>query len=472
MKIEWFKPDRRFKTGSTVMATIAVVMALTVGVNMLVKALPQSMTQIDITSSGLYTLSESTQTVVDNLNQPIEIYYLVQDGYQDSAVETLLNRYKEKSDNISWQIKDPALNPTFAQNYDNAAEGSVIVTCGEKYQVLDSYDLYQYNYDYNTGGYTTSFDAENQITSALRYVSSEETPKVYLLKGHNETEIPSGISEQMKQQNLTTEELNLLNYDAVPEDAAAVMIISPQKDLTEHETELLRTYLAGGGHIMLFSQINSVQFPNLDTLLGEYGMQRTNGLAVELDTSKIYAGLPTVLLPTITQGNLTSGVDTDGYILTEYCEGIIEVSEMPENVSVTKILTTSSNSHSKTNWQQMESWDYEEGDVQGPLSVGLYGSKTENEVESGIVWFSSMSLLDENADAVVNGNNSALVLSALAEIAGQEVESLGIAAKSLDTQYLVMSAQDAGRWNMICMYVIPFAALIIGIAITVKRRKA
>ncbi len=469
---EWIKPNRRFQTGTAVMATIAVVIALTVAANLLVGALPESITQIDITESGLYTLGESSQTVAQSLESEVEIYYLVQDGAQDTAVETLLDRYAEQSSKISWQIKDPAVYPTFAHNYDDAAEGSLIVTCGEKYQVIDSYDLYTYNYDSTTGSYTTDFDAENQITSALRYVSGIETPMVYLLKGHNETGLPSSMSDQMKQQNLTSEEINLLNYEAVPEDAAAVMMIEPQKDLTEHEAQLLNDYLAQGGKLFLFSGLTDVDMPNLDAILTAYGMSRSGGLIVETDTSMIYGGYPTVLLPNIASNTMTQGADTDGYVLLENAEGIQVASELPEGVSVTKLLTTSDNAISKTNWQQLSTWELEDGDLQGQFALAATAEKTVDEVTSGIVWFSSITLLDDNVDLMVNGNNSALVLSALADLAGQEVESLGIAAKSLGADYLVVPTEDAGRWNLISMYLLPAAALIAGIAITVTRRKA
>ena len=145
------KPGRRFKTGAAAALTTAVVVALAVAVNLLAAALPSSITQLDISAEGLYTLGDSTKTLVSGLEKETVIYYLAQEGAEDSSVTTLLDRYAELSGKLSWQLKDPAVYPTFAHNYDDAAEGSLIVTCGDSYQVLDQYDLYQYEYDYNTG---------------------------------------------------------------------------------------------------------------------------------------------------------------------------------------------------------------------------------------------------------------------------------------------------------------------------------
>lgn len=501
MKLPAFtKPGRRFKTGAAAALTIAVVVALAVVVNLLAAALPSSITQLDISAGGLYTLGDSTKTLVSALDKETVIYYLVQDGSEDTSVTTLLDRYCELNSNLSWQVKDPAVYPTFAHNYDDAAEGSLIITCGDNYQVLDQYDLYQYDYDYNTGSYTTSFDAENQITSALRYVTSDSSPVVYLLKGHNEAELSSDITDQLKQQNLTTQDLNLLNEDSVPEDAAALLMVSPQKDLTEHEAQLLEDYLAGGGQLMLFTDLSDTETPLLDGILADYGLSPSGGLVVESDSSMMYGGYPNVLLPSISTSTLLSEVDQDGYVLMDTCEGILTNTDL-DDVTITKLLTTSGDAISKTGWQTLSTWEKEDGDLDGPFAVGVWAQKTvsedtestdaesadsestdtettedtedtENTVESSIVWFTSSSLLDSQLDMMVNGNNSAVVLSALSQMAGQDVESLGIAAKSLSADYLTVSTGEMQQWNMISMYLLPVAALVIGIVIVLRRRKA
>ncbi len=495
------KPGRRFKTGAAAALTTAVVVALAVAVNLLAAALPSSITQLDISAEGLYTLGDSTKTLVSGLEKETVIYYLAQEGAEDSSVTTLLDRYAELSGKLSWQLKDPAVYPTFAHNYDDAAEGSVIVTCGDNYQVLDQYDLYQYEYDYNTGGYNTSFDAENQITSAIRYVTSDTSPVIYLLKGHSESDLPSDITDQLKQQNLTTQDLNLLNEESVPEDAAALLMVSPQKDLTDHEAQLLKDYLAGGGQLMLFTDLSETDTPLLDGILADYGLSPSGGLVVETDTSMLYGGYPNVLLPNISTSSLFSQVDQDGYVLLDTCEGILTNTEL-EDVTVTKLLTTSEGAISKTGWQTMTTWDKEEGDLDGPFAVGAWAQKTVSTgtddetadaesaestestettedtedtgetVESSIVWFTSSSLLNSQLDMMVNGNNSAVVLSALSQLAGQDVESLGIAAKSLSVDYLTVSTGQMQQWNMISMYLLPLAALVIGIVIVLRRRKA
>ena len=102
-KIKNKAPNRYFRKGAATMVTMAVVVAVAIGINVAVGAVPESITKIDMTTGGLYTLGDTTKTVVESLQKPVQIYYLVQDGQQDAAVETLLNRYAQQSKNISWE---------------------------------------------------------------------------------------------------------------------------------------------------------------------------------------------------------------------------------------------------------------------------------------------------------------------------------------------------------------------------------
>ena len=62
-----------------------------------------------------------------------------------------------------------------------------------------------YSYTYNT-----SFDGEGAITSAIDYVVNAEQPKIYLLEGHGESELPSTFRQQLERDNMLLESLSLL----------------------------------------------------------------------------------------------------------------------------------------------------------------------------------------------------------------------------------------------------------------------
>ena len=151
-------------------ALAAVVLAAVILVNLVVRALPSQYTEYDISTSGMFTLSDTTQNLLGELDTDVQAYYLAISGEEDANVTRLLDRYAGASSHFSWQQRDPVLYPTLAEQYDGASTGSVVLVCGDKYEVLSYYgDLYAMDieayYYYGTQQY--SFGAENALTSAL-----------------------------------------------------------------------------------------------------------------------------------------------------------------------------------------------------------------------------------------------------------------------------------------------------------------
>ena len=189
---------RVFKNGTAATAVAVLALAAVVLVNLLVNALPSQATQFDLSASGLYSLSDATKQMLEEIDQDVNLYYLAQTGSEDPMVTALLDRYAGASSHVSWQQKDPAVYPTFAQQLgaDGAEEGGLIVQCGDRLRTLSSSDFYSYDYAsyYTTGSVSTQFDAENQITSAILYVTSGSTPVLGRLTGHGETALNSDLT--------------------------------------------------------------------------------------------------------------------------------------------------------------------------------------------------------------------------------------------------------------------------------------
>ena len=62
------------------------------------------------------------------------------------------------------------------------------------------------------------------ITSAIDYVVNAEQPQLYRLEGHGESALPSTFQEQLEKANMELHDLSLLTVDAIPEDAACLLI--------------------------------------------------------------------------------------------------------------------------------------------------------------------------------------------------------------------------------------------------------
>ena len=89
-------------------------------------------------------------------------------------------------------------------------------------------------------------NTNRRAASAIDYVVNEEQPKMYLLEGHGEKELPASFKEQIEKENIQLDQLSLLNVDSVPEDADGIMIYGPSSDISEAEKEILSSYTKNG----------------------------------------------------------------------------------------------------------------------------------------------------------------------------------------------------------------------------------
>lgn len=89
-----------FQGGTYSLAITAIVLAILVALNIMVSALPSTYTNLDISSSKLYSITSNTKVVVNALQDDVTIYWIVQSGEEDSVIENLLNKYDSLSDHI------------------------------------------------------------------------------------------------------------------------------------------------------------------------------------------------------------------------------------------------------------------------------------------------------------------------------------------------------------------------------------
>ncbi|MBQ6874826.1 MAG: Gldg family protein, partial [Lachnospiraceae bacterium] len=269
--------SKSFRVGSYSMAATAIVIAIAIVINLFVAEIPSKYTIFDTTSTQLFSISDQTETIVENLDMDITIYWIVQDGYEDSTIQTLLEQYEGMSNKVKVVKRDPDVYPTFVQQYASELRynNSLVVESELRYVFVDYDEIYLYEYSYSddyyyTGNYeeTVSFNGEGALTKAIDYVISEDIPKIYHLTGHGETSLSTTYTEAIAKENVELEELILLNQEAVPEDADCILIHAPQSDIADEEKEMLLAYLQAGGKMLLISGISQgkKETPNLDAL--------------------------------------------------------------------------------------------------------------------------------------------------------------------------------------------------------------
>lgn len=477
---------RSFRAGGYSIAATCIVLAIVLAVNVLVGALPSALTRFDATAERLYSISEQTEKVVASLQEDVTIYWIVTVGNEDQYVKQLLGRLDDLSDRITVVKKDTDVNPNFASQYtqDTAYPNSLVVTCGTRYRYLNYIgDIYtQDNADYYvTGTSTTYFNGEGALVSALDYVTSERLPKLYLLTGHGEQTLSTLFSTAVKNKNIETAQLSLLTLDAVPEDADGILIHTPTRDISETELQMLRDYTATGGNLLVLTDIQQAEttaLPNLKMLMADYGMLSVPGLVVETNRNYYFSmyqqDMPYTLLP----GRLSHPI-TDPLIQANYrvmlngAHGIRTAQDLGNGITVTSLLETSSGAYSKLKGVKLDTYDKEDGDIDGPFSLAALGTKNAgSETESNVIWVGSTTLVDDLANDYVSGGNQDLFLNMLSYLCEPEAAEYTIHAKPLgNTKYLTMESSTSAVLAILVVAIVPLAFLACGVVIWFRRKR-
>lgn len=453
--------------GTYSLAVTAVVLAILIAVNVFVSVLPASATKLDISASKLYSITSNTKAVVNNLTQDVTLYWVVQADKEDSVIENLLSKYDSLSDHIQVEKKNPDVYPTFAAQYtdETVPNNSVIVVSGDRSRYISYNDIYVQTSDMYAYSYTTSFDGEGAITSAIDYVVTETLPRMYVLEGHGETELPASFADAVEKENVQTQSLSLLTEDSVPEDAACVTIYAPQSDISQEEAEMLRSYTEKGGKLLVIAgPVNGAELTNLYSLLTDYGVEPVEGIVVESDREHYAFGYPYVLMPDMQSDNITQSLmDSRYHPIFPVSQGL----QVTDSSSVTTLLTTSDTAFSKTAGYSLTSYDKETGDTDGPFAVAV---SIATDGGGQIVWFSASDFLSDMYNAYSSGANVNLAMNALSSLMGER-EAMAIRSKSLNYNYLTISDSVSSVLKVLLIGVFPLLYLAVGVIAVVEKRR-
>lgn len=468
-KHRWSVSAKKIRRGVFNSSFIVIGLAIVVAVNVFANELPEKAKSVDLTSQNLYTLTDDSVNLVKNLKQDVTLYVLSSEKSADDTVARTLSNYEDVSSHIKVEYIDPAVSPNFYASYTDTApsDGSIIVVCGNTSKVVSSSDLYQYDIDYSTYTQTKSaYDGEGQLTSAISYVTSEDLPKVYTITGHGETALDDTFKSALEKMNISVEDLTLLQEEAIPEDAAAVIINGPTSDFSADDATKISTYLAGGGKLIVTTAYNKTEdTPNFDGILSAYDIQVTNGLVMDSDSSHYYQ-YPFYLLPDVASATQTSKVSN--YVFMPYAQALTNAGVHTDTITWTDLLTTSDNAYVKTDISNITTFEKESGNQSGKFT--LAANVTDSESGADITVVASVLAFSNDADSIVSGQNLALFKGIASTFASSD-SAVSIDAKPYTYTTLSVNQSVAIMSETLLVMVLPVALIVIGIVIWYRRRR-
>lgn len=465
---------RRFYNGAYSSAVTVIVLAVVVFVNLLVTRLDL---KLDISASGLYTLSAETREFVRGLEDDISIYYLATEGGEDPMVRDMVDKFASASSHITVELKDPQLYPNFVYQYVEADTrvyvDSLIVenhTNGRS-RFISASEMILYSYDQNYNRQLSGYDVEGQITSALQYVTTEDLPKIYATAGHGEEAFGSYVTEYLSKQNIEFESLETLTMETVPEDCQILIVNGAANDFTEAEAEKIREYLAGGGNLVVYYNYTEKKLTNLDSLMEYYGVSTAEGIVLETQAGRMMSNMPYFVLPELLEHDVTeSSRSNSRYVVSYMPVGLTISGDIRGSVTRTGLLVSSEDSFSKVDLQE-GTFSKGEEDLDGPFYLGVAATENYEDVTTNLVVYSGSAMINDTFAGNTALGNAGLFTDTLNWMIEREDSPISIPKKEFAQKYLMLTASQANRLAGVTIFLIPGAFLAAGLVVWLKRRK-
>lgn len=479
---------RRVTYGSISIGLVIAFIAAMVFLNMGVSYLTDRFyLKADMTPTGVYEISDTTKILLENLDMDIRVHILLSEDevinstYYNVANE-FLKRYRALANNrISIDYIDIYKNPAFLNNYqdtdDEITSGSFIIETDLRYKVLKLADLYKLSttlnqQTYEMSQYVSGIDADQKLATAIQYVTSQDLPTVVFLNGHDE-QYGKTFTSLFTNSNYGYDECNLL-FDEIPNDAAIVVVGMPSADYTSYEIDKLDAYLKSGGNVILFTAVSSVETPNLNEWLEEWGIGMRNQMVLDSQRA-LYSQVN--IVADIVDDTVCKDLDiTDTTYLMMPSARVLEcLWDYNDYHSTTVILQSSAASYAKeyTADTKFDSYDYAEGDEKGPFAVGIltkYATTVNGVSTTGkLLVLSSLYMTSDATFDIAALANKSFFVEAIDYI-NPMTNVLTIESREYYSENLTILSSQANVVFWVLIVVIPAAILVLGLFVWLRRR--
>jgi gliding motility-associatede transport system auxiliary component len=274
---------------------------------------------LDMTREGSYSLSTETTALLSSLDRPVKFTLFFGQGSragpQRDRVKQLLDAYKStKPDRVELDSLDPFND---VARYEELAKrvpelelltgGGVVIEYGTgeaaPHAVVRNQDLFLERWldpARRSDGRASSFNGEDEITTALLRLKEGQKTKVAFSVGHGEPSISDlnprgrGIGNWRARFNKVgceVVELNLLS-DEIPTELALMIVVGPKSPFKPEEIQKLRSFTDRRKPLLLL--LGNSEPSGLDEFLKSYNLSIGKGIIV--DRALYLSGNPALVL--------------------------------------------------------------------------------------------------------------------------------------------------------------------------------
>lgn len=272
---------RATRFGANSLLMVALVLGILGVLNFLVS---RQTWRVDLTETGRYTLSPETARVLDSLKRAVKITAFFQEGAPSRAkAKDLFEQYRVRARTITYEIIDPDKQPAVAKKYGVTQYDTVVFESGSQVTTVRN-------------------PTEAELTNAVIRVSRDERHTVVFVEGHGEHRLDdadkagyANAKAMLEKQGYVVRSILLMQEGRLPAETSAVVVAGPAKPFFPQERQVLESYLASGGQLLLLLEPRTET--GLEPLLSAWGVVLRQDFVIDR-LSRLFGGDYTIPIVT------------------------------------------------------------------------------------------------------------------------------------------------------------------------------
>lgn len=338
--------------------------------------------RIDLTATRQFTLAPQTVKVLEEMNQRVNarVYTAPDDARQVSIkrqAEDYLYEFNRRNRDFNYEFIDPDLTPARARQ-DGISEYPTIVFQAEESD-LNPYLLTPFFFG------EEFVLSEQDLVSALLISTGEQQKVVYFTTGHGERNTADLDEESggfgfarsgLLGDNYAVRTLNLKQVEAIPSDAAVLIVAGPSGSFLVDERDKIEAYLRDGGRAMFL--LDDAVNPQLNKILNNWGVHVPAGTIVDVGSSVTTdPRSPIIRRSDYNQEHpITKPLDDSFFTHATGVQDIIErapegLPPNPDQLNINLVPLAATSLFSCVTTDPDSSSCALEGDIPGPLPIGM-----------------------------------------------------------------------------------------------------
>jgi len=433
----------------------------------------QHVKRVDMTSEKIYSLSDQSVSVAQQVKQDLKIKAFYPGGEYQPAKE-VLDLFKSKNNRIAYEFIDPDKQPQIAQQYQVTQYGD--------FQNPMTGESFRYGtVILEMSGKTERIEKQSEplreedVTNSLLKIVKGEKKTVYFVDGHGEKKLDdterkgySSAKAALEKENYVVKTANLVQEGKIPDDASLLVMAGPTSEPFANELELIDGYLNKGGSALILLD-PPPEGASLTDFMKKWSIDVGNNMVLDASgVGRLFGAGPTIPLVT----NYSHHKITEHFNVMTFFPLVRSVTPLmpPVNgVNAEQLLASNEKSWGETDLKSSQAEFDPKTDLKGPVSLATVATKDQGENKKSRLVVYGDSDFASNGFFALQGNGN-LFLNTIAWLA-QDESFISIRPKNPEDRRLTMTEAQGRLASYVMLLLLPGFVISTGVSVWMKRRK-